>query len=386
VPIEAPSAWPTETPWVVTPTETPSPVPTADPAAARLLPAPLYFIDAKGGISRIEVDGKTITPVTNEAGAVLRFAISPADGSLAYLVQDNDTIRLIHSDGHGQGRSELQTGMMASTIAYSGESVEVAMLDSMPPMQMIPAARTPGVWSFPIGGGIPKQILAFTPPTQAAAGNTKPADLYMPLAWSLDGQKLLLRTWAYNVDDPIGGLALFEKSSGTVRQLLPVESDPACISPSWDGQSVMVYCSTAAPLNDTTPALWRLNIVSGQHETLVPSRDGEKTNLVVNVRELSDGLYSMVATSESNEPLSYVKKYTFQRTALDAVSEREQLAAGPLALVYFSALWAEDGRGIVISSAKPDDSVDLTWYPLRGGEPVVLQSGLLSTDLAWGKP
>src|SRR5262245_19581930 len=96
---------PTETPWVMTPTETPSPVPAADPAAARLLPAPLYFIDAKAGISRIEVDGKTITPVTNEDGAVLRFALAPADGSLAYLVQDHDgrTLRLVHSDGHGQG-------------------------------------------------------------------------------------------------------------------------------------------------------------------------------------------------------------------------------------------------------------------------------------------
>jgi hypothetical protein len=387
VPTEALPAAPTEAP----PTEVPPAVPTAEPAAG-LLPAPLYFIDAKNQISRIEVDGTTITQVTNETDKVFEFVVSPADGSLAYITIANDgfTNRLVHTDAHGQARTELQTGIMRGlAIAYSGESVEVGVLDPAPGMQMSPEARTPGVWSFPTGRGTPAQIQAATPPTQGADGNMKPGDHYMPIAWSPDGQKLLLRT-SINLgpDGPGGdvgtiGLALFDKPSGMVSQLLPTSSEPLCLSPSWDGQSVMVYCATPYLITDKTPALWRLNIVSGEQETLIPIQDGEKTNSVVNVRELSDGLYSMVATSEMNAPTA--SKYTLQRTALDAVSERKQLVAEPLALGYGSALWAEDGSGVVVPVAKTDVDVDLTWYPLRGGEPVVLQSGQLGAEVAWGR-
>ncbi|MFL5800781.1 MAG: hypothetical protein ACJ8CR_03490 [Roseiflexaceae bacterium] len=391
---------PTAAPAVIPPTEAPPAmptealpaVPTAEPTAVGLLPAPLYFIDAKNQIARIEVDGKTITQVTNEADKVFEFVVSPADGSLAYITiaSDGFTNRLIRSDSLGQGRVELQTGVMRGlTIAYTGESIEVGVLDPAPGMQMTPEARTPGVWSFPTGRGTPAQIQAATPPTQGADGNLKPGDHYMPIAWSPDGQRLLLRT-SINIgpDGPGGdvgtiGLALFEKPSGEVRQLLPTSSEPLCLSPSWDGQSVMVYCSTPYLLTDKTPALWRLNIVSGEQQTLIPIQDGEKTNSVVNVRELSDGLYSMVATSEANAPMA--SKYTLQRTALDAVSERKQLVAEPLALGYGSALWAEDGSGVVLPIAKTDVAIDLTWYPLRGGEPVVLQSGQLGAVVAWGR-
>src|SRR5262249_12534065 len=121
----------------------------------------------------------------------------------------------------------------------------------------------------------------------------------------------------------------------------------------------------------------------GEQETLIPIQDGDKTNSVVNVRELSNGLYSMVATSKTNETMDL--KYMLQRTALDAVSERKQLVAEPLELGYGDELWAGDGSGVVLPIRKTDTAVDLTWYPLRGGDPVVLQSGQLGAGVAWGR-
>jgi hypothetical protein len=390
VPTEAPAV-PTEAPPIV-PTEAPPTAPTAEPSAAGLLPAPLYFIDAQNQISRIEVDGTTITQITSEDDKVFEFVVSPADGSLAYITiaDDGFTTRLVRSDGMGQGRAELQRGIMRGiAIGYSGETIEVGVLDPAPNMQMTPEALTPGTWSFPIAGGAPTQIQASTPPTQAADGNTTPGDHYMPIAWSPDGQKLLLRT-SINLgpDMPGGdvgtiGLALFERQSGEVRQLLPTSSEPLCVVASWDTQSTAIYCSTAYYVGDNTPALWRLNIVTGEQEPLIPIMDGDKINSVFSVREMSDGLYSLVAAADSSS--SETLSYTAQRTALDAVSDSEQLIADPLALGYGSVLWGDDASSMVVPIAIGDNEVELTWYPFLGGKPFVLVSGQLGADLAWGR-
>jgi len=67
------------------------------PAPDGILPAPLYYLgggqEAQSQIFRLERDGKTIIKITDERPAspgilaVLEFDISPADGSLAYIVQ-----------------------------------------------------------------------------------------------------------------------------------------------------------------------------------------------------------------------------------------------------------------------------------------------------------
>ncbi len=86
---------------------------------------------------------------------------------------------------------------------------------------MAPEALEAGTWSFPRDGGEPVQLAAATPPTQDAG------TYYMPIEWSPDGQKLLLRTTLNNGPDGPGGdvgtigLALFDRQSGEVRQLLP---------------------------------------------------------------------------------------------------------------------------------------------------------------------
>ncbi len=144
-----------------------------------------------------------------------------------------------------------------------------------------------------------------------------------------------------------------------------------------------MYCSTAYALGDKTPALWRLNIVTGEQQPLIPIQDGDKTNSVFDVREMDDGLYTLVAAADSSSPETL--SYTAQRTGLDAVSDSEQLIADPLALGYGSVLWGDDASSMVVPIAKGDGEVDLTWYPFLGGKPFVLVSGQLGASLAWGQ-
>jgi hypothetical protein len=249
------------------------------------------------------------------------------------------------------------------------------------------AKLAPGVWSFPLDSGAPTLIAANTPP-KGSGDTITPGTLYMPIAWSPDGQKLLLRTSVnFGPDGPGGdigttGLALFDQVSGEVRQLLPTSQEPLCIEPSWDGQSVAIYCANNFYAGDNSPALFRLNIVRNDQETLIPLKMGDQQNLATNVRELFDGLYSMVSTEPAN---TSDLKFTLQRTGQDAVSERTVLSKEPLAIGFSRALWAEDGSGVVLFLPTTGDSRDLVWYPFHGGTPIRLTSGQLGGTLGWGK-
>jgi hypothetical protein len=387
-PTTAPTtAPPTAAPPTAAPTAAP---PTAAPTAApsSVLPAPLYFIDQQRQLARLEIDGKTITPITSEADPVFDFTVARGDGSLAYLTiaQGGQTTRLIRSDAQGQGRTELVSGILRSiAMPYTGASVEIGVLDQG--RSAGGAELAPGVWSFPIGGGEPTQIAANTPP-QGAGDNITPGTRYMPIAWSPDGQKLLLRTSInFGPDGPGGdigttGLALFDQASAEVRQLLPTSQEPLCIDASWDGQSVAIYCATSFYAGDNTPALFRLNIVRNDQETLIPLKTGDQQNLAANVRELDDGLYSMVSTapSDASEPA-----FTLQRTGQDAASDRVVLSKEPLAIGFNRALWAEDGSGVVMLLPATGESRDLVWYPFGGASPVTLAGGQLGDTLGWGK-
>ena len=70
------------------PTRTPEPAvilePTASPIAVEVLPAPLYLLGSDGQIMRLEMDGTTLTRITEEAEPLTDFDVSPANGMLAY--------------------------------------------------------------------------------------------------------------------------------------------------------------------------------------------------------------------------------------------------------------------------------------------------------------
>ena len=57
-----------------------------------ILPAPLLFINAEDGqIWRVERDGRTLSPVTDEPAPITDFDVSPKDGALIY-VSNNELI------------------------------------------------------------------------------------------------------------------------------------------------------------------------------------------------------------------------------------------------------------------------------------------------------
>lgn len=399
VPTEAPTIeMPTVTPQatatpeatVATVTEEPTGLPTVVPTeTANILPAPLYFINDENQIARFEPDARTITPITSEEVSVFDFTISPLDGSLVYLTIGDDgvTTTVVRSDALGKNRVELAQGIVRSAaISYFGDTVEIGVLDDG--AESNGSTLEAGVWSIPITGGEPRLLEASTDPQTDDAGEVVPGTHYLPVAWSPSGEQLLLRTTLnYGPDGPGGdigtvGLALYDRQENAVRELLPKGEPPLCAIPAWDSQSVSVYCAAPFYLGDETPALWSLAVVTGAREPLIPLRDGEQINLVSSVRELSDGLYMLTATTTLDGGTT--PEFTAQRTALDGRSEQQVLIQEPLTLGG-DALWANDASGVVLVLANDGES-ELVWQPFRGGERLSLVNGINSTILGWGKP
>jgi hypothetical protein len=75
----------------------PTGAPVVNPSPSGPLPAPLYFINLSGQISRLETDGLTLTQITNEPLGVTDFDVSPGTGRIAYVSDNN----LIETDLYG---------------------------------------------------------------------------------------------------------------------------------------------------------------------------------------------------------------------------------------------------------------------------------------------
>jgi hypothetical protein len=96
------------------PTMTPAIIAQATPAAAlsTTLPTALYLLTNDGQIARLGTDGRTVTRLTNEPGAIGAFDVSTTDGRLAYtsgetlfeILPDGTRIRKAHTADYWRNR------------------------------------------------------------------------------------------------------------------------------------------------------------------------------------------------------------------------------------------------------------------------------------------
>ena len=181
-----------------------------------LLPAPLYFIDrATQQIARLETDGVTVHPITDEPQPITAFDVSPLDGSLVY-VTDN---MLYQSDADGGNRllkvpgerPELQPkddwiNRQISAPYFSPDGRRIAfalngvnLIDSGPAMRFA-------------------TILANSPYpdlNDPKALQGEPIRFFWPRGWSPDGSHLLVE---YGWFPEGGGLALYDLAQTRARR------------------------------------------------------------------------------------------------------------------------------------------------------------------------
>ncbi|MBN1440882.1 MAG: PD40 domain-containing protein [Anaerolineales bacterium] len=318
---------------------------------ARVLPSPLYFLSDRSGraqIWRMETDGATLAQITDETEGVRTFAVSAADGSIAFLSRTE--IILVGRDGTGR-RAIADIGeRYAGGLAFSPDGRLAYALD--------------GVRVFDPVSGEDRLLIA---DNDAAS----PADFakYYPRAWSPDGSKLLVM---------IGRYEWAEAGILSADGALLASGEYSHMS-AWtnDSQAVLLASAVYPMMGGMNPGLAKLS-AAGASSALVSD------SFVWWPCHRPDGrLAYFVSRPAGMEVTEYAVRMV--SAAADGSGETPLLAA-PLILDYrdsFTALWSADAETVLVwIYRKAAEAGELLLIPAGDQPPVFLmqQTGSFAWD------
>ncbi len=202
-----------------------------------VLPSPLYFLSNRSGsrqIWRLETDGTTVTQVTNETSEVDAYDISPADGSIAYVSQNQ--LILIRRDGTDR-----------RVITDFGERNGGSPVWSTDGLL---AYATDGIRVYDPSTGEDRQLIA-----NQTGGGPATLAVYSPRAWSPDGSKLLVTIGYYEG----AALGILSAADGSV-----LATGPYVDMFTWKNDSQAVYLASAVypMMSGMDPGLQMLSTTS----------------------------------------------------------------------------------------------------------------------------
>jgi WD40 repeat protein len=322
-----------------------------------MLPHSLYFLseDAHGSsqVWRLEADGQTSRQLTDEDGGVDEFDVSPADGQVAYIA--NNQLILINAAGSertplvGGGTVDQDSNLYHFTQKLNGVS--------WAPDGGLLAYGLNGIHLYYTAEQRDQHVIQ----NLIGENDTEeffPEALYSPVSWSADGQHLLVEVAFLEG----ASLAVYHLQDDTLVRL--GGEGIVCCLPAWtpDSRSVLV----ASPVMGILPSgLWRYNAETGAEEELIhhTSEDGTLNFAAWPLQSADDELryfFNNMAAFPQAEPALLMVS-----AGSDAISDR-----APLRAEYwenYEVLWAQDGHLAV--AVQPATGVEPGW-PRTG--PIVL--------------
>ncbi len=328
-----------------TATDTPTPAPP-------LLPAPLYFLSKQGGtqqVWRVEMNGGLAHPVTTQPAGVDSYAISPVDGRLAYV--SNNDLFVSKADGSGAQRivdgedldpNQPDYSLRISDPVWSPDGRAVAFARGGVNVMTLPSMNT-------------RTLVANTVLDVNDVGAHRS---YSPLFWSPDGKTLAVMIMYYE---------------GAELGILPV-----------DGGELMktglpTCCAAAGPTDATffigsvggmsQAGLWQVQWNSGRAAQLSPVPvEGQYPPVYAQPYNAGDRLYYLFGSDTVPQIV--------RSSPLDLVNKE---VLGQLTYLPGQALWSPDGSLMVITGRKPDEPLQV-WT--IGQEPRPLE--VPGSSLKWG--
>ncbi|MBK9924080.1 MAG: PD40 domain-containing protein [Anaerolineales bacterium] len=350
--------------------------PSATPAPAGILPRSLYYIGSDGSglaqVFRVERDGVTTRQITFEPSNVSSFDVSPIDGSMAYVA--NNQLLSINADG--SGRSLLVDGGVVDPNNQMSTSISNPVFS---PDGLTIAYGLRGLNLYSIIGGTPTTVL----PQQVDASTGMTREMYVPKNYSPDGTKILITVAIPNSDGISSGIYVPATNS-----LVRISGEGAifcCAKQGWTPDSAALFSANPS-LGMFGSGLWRVDAVTGAITTLIPSDAGSGAyNLPDEPYLAPDGqLYYFFSAAPS--PDGFINRAPLQivRSAPDGVTGRTVLNPEGLQLIN-EVLWAPDASFVIIVFAPMQDvyvggQAEVTYYD--GRPPVILTT--YAQDLKWG--
>jgi len=377
---------------------------TEPPAKTGILPAPIFYLSASSDepiapghsdMWRLEVDGVTVTKITDEPASVIGFDVSQIDGSITYVTFFGDS-GLYHINADGSGRTLLVDGPEFED--HPGDKPFSALSNPvMSPDGSQIAFALSGINILPAMGGESRLILANKPGPE---GLLEWISSFYPLSWSPDGTHILAG------DSVGGGFSIVNIVDSSVINVSNLIGDFFCCSPTWsvDGQSIYFGGVRYDPSIFQAPGLWRIDANTGEAVTLIPGYEdplsaqesGAPMTLIQSAQQLSDGniyAFAVFGTYKDlwlddvgNIVAPHLEMTRFLSDGSQPVTIRsyaDQFGDAPW--TFGDALWAPDTSGAVTSIFGADDlsNTTLLWLPCDGSDAVIL--GGHGFHYRWGK-
>lgn len=341
-----------------------------------ILPHTLYFLSdiGTGGFQvwRLERDSITQNQVTTEAVPVTDFAVSPVDGRVAYVV--NNQLYIINPDG-GERTLLVDGGTVDEENPDYHFSRKINGLSWSPDGNYLAFGRN-GINIYTFAEDASRLALPSNLETKEGV-YPYPQALYVPLSWSPDGRFLLMDIGFYEG----AALGVFDLTSGGMTRF---GERIVCCQPAWtpDSNSVLVANPYAGFLDS---GLWRYDAATGFVTELVSEDSSDGTlNFVGWPMQIPSGELQYFFTNIAGFPESGIG-LTVVRAGNDGVSGRTLLRQETWDL--YEVLWAPDGSLFVAiqpyyeDTSMPRDGtiilVDVLGEPVR---PLVVNG----YKLRWG--
>lgn len=363
------------------------------PALANaVLPAPLYIVDEEQ-IVRIERDGATRTPITNEVSpasdvqTIFGFDVSPATGALVYIAPGpGESFVLVRTDADGGNRTVLLDNLplAAPLLSPDGTTIALSILEDDSA-----GVYSSGVYLLPITGGEPRLLLANKPVTDLSAedGDGRGFDA---VAWSPDGTKLLVNASSLALD--FCELVIVDAASGALVNLAAPAPDlhAACVVAAWTPDSKAVYFIASNPGKWFTEAgIWRGDAASG---TVTPVPIEPANTMLSYPLIVGNQLYVLAAPAPAENPFYSPAADTSDFPVLSYALGGVALTGGTIAPLrrdaheLYTARWAPDGSGAVIFESSDPSNIRLLWLRSDGSPAVTILEEAERYAARWGKP
>lgn len=334
----------------VLPEATPTLAPTSTPEPQTMLPRSLYYSlkDANGirQLYRLGRDGVTITQITFEQGEIIGFGISPADGSVVYVVGN----KLIVTDANGANSRILIEDPNVEHLrrpTWSPDGRKIAYDDG----------RDVLLYSFDAGRS---DILI--------AGSDK--DEKYPVSFSPDGRKLIIRQH-FIPSSPESKAFVYDFASQTLNVIPGGEIRPyPCFGYiAWNSPNTL-FCNYYALAGAVFPGLWRVNVNDGSVEPLAGSGVTQPPFRLIAAphQDPSGNLYYLYTEADGTGNPS---AFSFMRSKSDGLTER--VLARPEMFNVLETLWTPDGTSLLIVQNNGENNfpVNILLVPVDPSKPVV---------------